>query len=298
MKNIILSTLALLFLGSCISTTKIYYSDPNYLASDEFSSYEDLVKNESVGSEYDTTNVNDTVYSETENFSTDDYYDFSFSSRIKRFHNPLFYSGYYGNFYTDYYWYHDDPFFWGSSIYAGYNWYSPYYSYYSYSPFYHSYYSPYYYGNYFTYGYHFHHCHSNYNTYTDSHYPLNQHDGYIKGNRTNLSTNSIPTNQINNRGLINIKNENSTINIRNNNTKTSSISKNNSQTKNQNRNKVKTNTYNRNKVKTNNTNTKYRNNKSNNSRSNINRSNINRSNINRSNNNRSNNNRSNRNPRR
>ena len=73
-----------------VSTTHIYYSDPNYLSSNEFSSYEDITKNDPsdvVYSDNDTTNYSDTINVETENFSTDDYYDFSFSSRIKRFHN-------------------------------------------------------------------------------------------------------------------------------------------------------------------------------------------------------------------
>ena len=60
MKNIILSALALIFLGSCVSTTHIHYSDPNYLSSNEFSSYEDITKNDPsdvVYSDNDTTNV-------------------------------------------------------------------------------------------------------------------------------------------------------------------------------------------------------------------------------------------------
>jgi hypothetical protein len=81
----------------------------------------------------------------------DNYYDYSYSSRLRRFHRPMRYSNYYGGIYTDYYWYTHDPFYCGTNIYYGYNWYSPYYSYYSYSPYYHNYfYTPYFYGNYYS----------------------------------------------------------------------------------------------------------------------------------------------------
>ncbi|HNX06377.1 MAG TPA: hypothetical protein PKL96_02220, partial [Bacteroidales bacterium] len=65
----------------------------------------------------------------TNNYYYDDYYDYSYSSRIRRFYdyNPGW--GYYDNYYTNSYWYNYDPYFWGVSIYTGYNWWWPTYYY-------------------------------------------------------------------------------------------------------------------------------------------------------------------------
>ena len=136
MKYIIHKLVIIFCFTSCVTTTHIHYSDPNYLSSDEFSSYEELTKNNHV--EIERTQ-NDTLDISSENYNTDDYYDYSFSSRIIRFLRRMFYCNYYGGIYTDYYWYNTDPFYCGTSIYSGYNWCSPYYSYYSYSPFYYNY---------------------------------------------------------------------------------------------------------------------------------------------------------------
>lgn len=54
----------------------------------------------------------------------DDYYDYSYSARIRRFYYPS-YSGYWDDYYTNYYWYTYDPYFYGVSIYIGYNWWYP-----------------------------------------------------------------------------------------------------------------------------------------------------------------------------
>lgn len=88
-------------------------------------------------------------------FNYDDYYDYSYASRIRRFQYSPF-SDYYNDYYTNRYWYDYNPAYWGSSIYN--NWgfgmsyfmspfsfrwgmYSPFYNYYD--PFY---YDPFYYG--------------------------------------------------------------------------------------------------------------------------------------------------------
>ena len=71
------------------------------------------------------------------NYDADDYYDYGYSSRLRRFHNPCHFSGYYDDYYTNMYWYNHDPFYYGTSIYMGYNWFGPDYSYYN----------PYYYNN-------------------------------------------------------------------------------------------------------------------------------------------------------
>ncbi|GIV26260.1 MAG: hypothetical protein KatS3mg027_0074 [Bacteroidia bacterium] len=118
--------------------------------------------------------LNNNPYYKEPNYSKDDYYDYEYASRIKRFYNPVSGLGYYDNWYTNCGFYGCPNY--GSSIYMGwgnfspymsigynYMWGSPYYSYglgwgypysywnnWGYSPWYG--YSPYY-GGYYPYGY-------------------------------------------------------------------------------------------------------------------------------------------------
>ena len=207
MRPLLYTSIVLLFLSSCITSSHVHYSDPNYLGSSEFSSYEEIVTEPvseiQIYQTQDTDTITDNYYSEYD--VADDYYDYSFSSRIRRFHRPMYYSNYYGGLYTDYYWYNNDPFYCGTSIYYGYNWNSPYYSYYS----------PYYsnnYNSYSAYGYNNHQHHTPNYTYYNS-----NNNNHTKGHRGSLSSHS-------NRGVktnIIIPNTNvntSTLNIRNGNT--------------------------------------------------------------------------------
>ena len=188
MKKSFVIYIFVLFLSSCISSNQVFFSDPNYLKSDEFSSTETIID---AYTQNNSSIEDSTVENEEYNSYNDDYYDFSYSSRIRRFHRPMMYNhGFYSGFYTDYYWYNPDPFYWGSSIYSGFGWYSPYYTY---SPFY-SFYSPYYYdyhyshwynhGHFGHYGYHNHH-HNNYAYYNN----LNS-DNYTYGPRGSLTSNN------------------------------------------------------------------------------------------------------------
>lgn len=65
------------------------------------------------------------VNSSSEGYNPDDYYDYEYSARIRRFHNPIPFYSYYDDYYTDLYWYTSNPYSWGTSIYTGY-WGSPY----------------------------------------------------------------------------------------------------------------------------------------------------------------------------
>ena len=203
MRPLLYTSIVLLFLSSCITSSHVHYSDPNYLGSSEFSSYEEIVT-EPVYEiiEEDTDTITDNYYSEYD--VAEDYYDYSFSSRIRRFHRPMYYSNYYGGLYTDYYWYNNDPFYCGTSIYYGYNWNSPYYSYYS----------PYYSNNYnshYTYG------HNNYHHNTPT-YTYYNNNNQTTGHRGSLSSHSsgrgVKTNTI----IPNTNVNTSTLNIRNGNT--------------------------------------------------------------------------------
>jgi hypothetical protein len=95
-------------------------------------------------------------------YDEDDYYDYAYSARIRRFHRPYLMYDYYADYYTNLYWYTYDPWYWGTSIYLGYHWWYPsYYSYYWGYPYYYGYY-PYHHHHYYNHGHHYHnHGHNN-----------------------------------------------------------------------------------------------------------------------------------------
>lgn len=204
MRPLLSFSIVLLFLSSCVTSTHVHYSDPNYLGSTEFSSYNDIVTDPVA--EIEQVQDMDTI---TDNYYLDhnvanNYHDYSFSSRLRRFHRPMYYSNYYGGLYTDYYWYNNDPFYCGTSIYYGYNWNSPYYSY-----------SPYYYNNYnshFTYG------HNNYLHNTPNYTYYNSTNNYTTGHRGSLSSHSNGRGVKKNTITPNTNVKTSIVNIRNRNT--------------------------------------------------------------------------------
>tara|TARA_B100000795_G_scaffold141637_1_gene106068 strand:- start:99 stop:935 length:837 start_codon:yes stop_codon:yes gene_type:complete len=182
----------------------VHYSDPNYLGSTEFSSYNDIVTDPVA--EIEQVQDMDTI---TDNYYLDhnvanNYHDYSFSSRLRRFHRPMYYSNYYGGLYTDYYWYNNDPFYCGTSIYYGYNWNSPYYSY-----------SPYYYNNYNS---HFAYGHNNYLHNTPNYTYYNSTNNYTTGHRGSLSSHSNGRGVKKNTITPNTNVKTSIVNIRNRNT--------------------------------------------------------------------------------
>lgn len=68
--------------------------------------------------------INNNPYYKEPNYNKDDYYDYEYAARIKRFYNPVNGLGYYDNWYTNYGFYGAPNY--GSSIYMGYGNYSPY----------------------------------------------------------------------------------------------------------------------------------------------------------------------------
>jgi hypothetical protein len=117
-------------------------------------------------------------------YDKDDYYDYQYASRLRRFSSPVYGLGYYDNYYTNYYWYNQNPYYYGTSIYTSYNWWGPSYGCgpdygfgmsYNYgwgNPYYG--YSPYYYGyNPYNYGYN---PYMGYNSYWQGY-----HNGYYSG---------------------------------------------------------------------------------------------------------------------
>ena len=68
-------------------------------------------------------------YYDGNNYDFDnEYYDYEYASRIKRFRRGTANHSYYDDYYTNYYWYDQNPINYGTSIYTSYNWWSPGYS--------------------------------------------------------------------------------------------------------------------------------------------------------------------------
>ncbi len=68
----------------------------------------------------------DTNSYEYPEFDYDKYYDYEYSSRLKRFHQDDYITdNYYDDYYTNTYWYDNNPYSYGTSIYLGFNNWSP-----------------------------------------------------------------------------------------------------------------------------------------------------------------------------
>jgi len=167
-----------LFLASCSSTYDASAPyDEVYASSDQPSkavvTKEVAVQSQAVES---TTAYEGDYYApeyEEGEFDSEDYYDYEYSAKIKRFHNDNPGFDYYDSYYTNNYYYNNDPYAMSSSIYGGYGCGSPsislsfgfgygygygygypyygYRPYYGYSPYW-GYYDPWYYP-YYGYGY-------------------------------------------------------------------------------------------------------------------------------------------------
>ncbi|MBP8033289.1 MAG: hypothetical protein KAZ71_01760 [Bacteroidia bacterium] len=73
-------------------------------------------------------------YYKDKEFKYDDYYDYEYATRVKRFNNNINGLSYYDNYYTNSYWYNQNPYNYGVSVYNGYSWWGPSYNSYSYNP--------------------------------------------------------------------------------------------------------------------------------------------------------------------
>jgi len=178
------------------------YSQP---VNDTYTEYETVTYEETAYQNTGNEAVNDTseyYYDEDgnmviNNFYYGDYYDFAYTSRIRRFHGPHASFGYYDPYYTNMYYYMHDPYYYGVSIYLGYGA-MPYYypGYFGFSPWYGSWYgnpfywyggfSPYrpfgYWGSSYWAGYHAGYYAGMYNPYGYGYwghydYNYNSHDG-------------------------------------------------------------------------------------------------------------------------
>lgn len=123
--------LSLIALASCQSSR--FMQDDMYFSSidakREVREYE-LNKSSSTKTEaaVKTNAIDNNLISNTDNnLLFDNYYDYTYSSRLRRFHTPNNTWAYYDPYYTNYYWYNNSgSHYFGNSVYSTYSWWSPY----------------------------------------------------------------------------------------------------------------------------------------------------------------------------
>ena len=131
MKPIQLLFLSLIFIfSSCITieTTSSGFKDEIYYTADQYAQVAE--KEEQEQQSFEEEQVQDSDDNEEnyyDEYSSDDYYDYGYSARLRRFHGPTFGFSYYNNYYTNSFWYSGYPAHCGVSIYYGYNFWNPHY---------------------------------------------------------------------------------------------------------------------------------------------------------------------------
>ena len=134
---VVMATLAMAALLTSCGTTFMVAADDVYgnMPSREQERRQRLEKQwKQSGNQRQETVADDSYsYRETtyDTFDYDNYYDYEYSSRLRRFQNDDFVSDdYYSDYYTNSYWYDYNPGSYGTSIYLGYDWWYPRYTYY------------------------------------------------------------------------------------------------------------------------------------------------------------------------
>lgn len=120
------------------------------------------------------------VYQDRE-FKYDDYYDYEYATRIKRFDNQINGLSYYDNYYTNTYWYNQNPYNYGTSVYNGYSWWGNSYNMYSYNPSVNFYYNNGWYNSYPSYGYMGYNPYNSWSNAYGQGYNNGYHNGYNNG---------------------------------------------------------------------------------------------------------------------
>lgn len=212
-KVIIIAGIIALFMSACTNLKKTTYNDDVYvdpkeeklerdrLALEKKNKEEQEAKKQAEElaakkAEQKAKDDNNPAYKEPV-YDKDDYYDYQYASRLRRFNNPVYGLGYYDNYYTNYYWYNGNPAYYGASIYNSYNWWGPSYScgpnfgfgmsynygygnsYYGYNPYG---YNPYYgYNNGYWQGFYSGYNHGYYNGYNGYPYSMGYNSPYYGG---------------------------------------------------------------------------------------------------------------------
>jgi len=151
-KLVIISTTAIAILSSCVSQqmgTSAYnddvYANPKEdrivearIAAEKKQAKEAAYKryNDSIAAVEKAQKEKDDAnpYYKEREFKYDDYYDYEYATRVRRFNNGITGLSYYDNYYTNSYWYNNNPYNYGISVYNGYSWWGSSYNSYSYFP--------------------------------------------------------------------------------------------------------------------------------------------------------------------
>ncbi|MGZ4090686.1 MAG: hypothetical protein ACXVNO_08200, partial [Bacteroidia bacterium] len=138
MKKLILIIPALVMvLSSCKTSRVLTYSDDVYASPSEEKRLARIAAAEKAKKDADEkaqqeqallaqqAKDNANPYYKDPSYNKDDYYDYQYASRVRRFNNPVYGAGYYDNYYTNSYWYNQNPSCYGTSIYSSYNYLMP-----------------------------------------------------------------------------------------------------------------------------------------------------------------------------
>ena len=140
-KTILFGSAVLLFLTACETTRFVPYSDDVYATPVKDKKMAQLAleakakkdaedkkrEEEAIAAQKAKDDAN--PYYKDPSYNGDDYYDYAYASRLRRFDSPLSGAGYYDNYYTNSYYYNNaNPYNYGLSIYSTYNWMNPYYA--------------------------------------------------------------------------------------------------------------------------------------------------------------------------
>jgi len=145
---ILLPALSLIILGSCSSyrTGSVEPDDRYYSLADARKEQRQLKKLREEADQPAENNTQNPTYKQYQDqtppaeqgsaygnqtivnnyYDMDDYYDYMYASRIRRFYSPYNSFSYYSPYYTNMYWYNYDPFYFGTSIYNSYSFFNPY----------------------------------------------------------------------------------------------------------------------------------------------------------------------------
>ncbi len=148
-KLVVLLNLALLILSSCATQNKwaSNYNDDDVYSNPKEDRIAAQIKrqaqlaankryNDSISAVRSAQKEKDDAnpYYKDRTFKYDDYYDYEYATRVKRFNNGIYGLSYYDNYYTNSYWYNHNPYNYGVSVYNGYSWWGSSYNLYSYNP--------------------------------------------------------------------------------------------------------------------------------------------------------------------
>lgn len=147
MKHFVFISIVVVFLLSSCALNKTTHFEDDVYSDPKLERIEDAkliaiqnAKNEEIKKRFNDSisiqNAKDNAnpYYKDKDFKFDDYYDYEYATRVKRFNNSINGLSYYDNYYTNSYWYNQNAYNYGVSVYNGYSWWGNSYNNYNYNP--------------------------------------------------------------------------------------------------------------------------------------------------------------------